>query len=133
MSEEAKRFEDFLLHSRQYFDNAQAALGKNEYAKTGELLWGSAALMVKAYALAITNHLITHHAEFFNYVGQLAEEVGDQALYESFATLDGAHRNFYNLDNDEPYIRRAVEITRSFLGKMVELLKAKNIQAKIFE
>jgi hypothetical protein len=127
MKEQEEQVKNFLLHSEQYFNNAQDAFQKQEYAKTGELLWGSASLMVKAYALAVTNILLEHHGELFNYVGQLAREFSDQDLYNSFVALDAGHKNFYNLDKDEQFIISEIEIAQGFLGKMSKLLKTKNI------
>ena len=66
-----------------------------EYRKASELLWGAVTQQLKALA-GIHNVIITSHRQFFEFLRQLAGELGDRTLYEDFIALNALHKNFYD-------------------------------------
>jgi len=85
-----------LYHARdQYRANAEHAIAAGEYRKASELLWGAIAQQLKALA-ASHNIVITSHRQFFDFLRQLAAELGDRPLYEDFIALNALHKNFYD-------------------------------------
>jgi len=85
-----------LYHARdQYRANAEHAIAAGEYRKASELLWGAVTQELKALA-ASYNIIITSHRQFFDFLRQLASELGDRPLYEDFIALNALHKNFYD-------------------------------------
>ncbi len=79
----------------QYRSNAEHAIAAGEYRKASELLWGAVTQQLKALAAA-HNIVITSHRQFFDFLRQLASELGDRPLYEDFIALNALHKNFYD-------------------------------------
>ena len=79
----------------QYRANAEHAIALGEYRKASELLWGAVTQQLKALA-ATHNIVITSHRQFFDFLRQLASELGDRPLYEDFVDLNALHKNFYD-------------------------------------
>ena len=85
-----------LYQSRdQYRLNAEKAIAAGEYRKASELLWGAVTQQLKALAAA-HNVVITSHRQFFDFLRQLAAELGDRSLYVDFVELNALHKNFYD-------------------------------------
>jgi Archaeal PaREP1/PaREP8 family len=96
----------------QYRSNAEKAIAAGEYRKASELLWVSITQELKALA-ATRGVVISSHGQFFDFLRQLATELGDRTIYEEFAALNALHRNFYDEiippDLFPDYYRRSIE------------------------
>ena len=79
----------------QYRSNAEKAIAAGEYRKASELLWGAVTQQLKALA-AVHNIVITSHRQFFDFLRQLATDLGDRSLYTDFVELNALHKNFYD-------------------------------------
>jgi hypothetical protein len=96
----------------RYRSNAEKAIAAGEYRKASELLWGSITQELKALA-ATHGVVISSHGQFFDFLRQLATELGERTVYVEFAALNALHRNFYDEiippDLFPDYYRRSIE------------------------
>lgn len=115
---------EFFRTRDQYRSNADLAIGAAEYRKASELLWGAITQQLKAYA-ATRNVLIESHRQFFDFVRQLGEEIGDNQIYPEFVALNALHKNFYDEvippDIFQSYYNRTVAFIRRIESLMPPL------------
>jgi len=120
-SDLAANSQRYLIHSRQYLENALLALQNLEAGKAGELLWGSVAEMVHAVA-AYNNTQLHSHRELKNFVIQLARELNDDTIKKDFLTAESLHHNFYEVQQEPIDIEIVVPIVRELVNKLFRLL-----------
>lgn len=113
---------EYVSTRDKYYVNALKYIGKREYRKASEFLWGAIAESIKIIAL-LRYKRVFKHPEFFEFLRQLSKESKDPELYESFHLLNNLHRNFYDeiIDPEDfdIYLRKTAE----FLIKMEEIAK----------
>ena len=110
--------EKYLDLSRKYLGQAREILGKGDYSKAGEMLWGATAEMVKALALHRGIEL-NSHGEIWEYIAKLSDETGDREILKLFHVANGLHTNFY--ENWMP--PRVVEEDAKFVEALIEKLE----------
>ena len=86
-----------LEHSRQYFDNCQEALEKDEVSKAGELLWGSVTQVFHALA-AVRSVDVQRHRRLKNFAIQVSNELEDIHIMGGFNSAEILHKGFYDVD-----------------------------------
>jgi hypothetical protein len=82
----------------QYRANADQAIAGGEYRKASELLWGAVTQQLKALA-ATYNIVITSHRQFFDFLRQLAAELGGQADLHGFRRTQCLTRELLRRDH----------------------------------
>lgn len=106
----------------EYFANAEKFAGKGEYRKASELLWGAVTQAIKALA-AHHGLVIENHAQFFDFMQEVAKETEDELLYKTFLLLNDLHKNFY-----DPKIRSVdfgiyMKEAYRFMSKLKEIME----------
>src|SRR2546425_2279145 len=85
---------EFILTRNHYYRNAEELIGKKEFRKASEMLWGAVTQTIKALA-ALRGVEIRNHNEFFSINEKLSKELSDPSIYNTFAELNALHTNFY--------------------------------------
>jgi len=91
MNEKAKHY--LSLHEK-YLRDADELLEAKDHAQASEKLWGAAAEVVKAVAAERSIELKTH-ADLWNFVTKLREEMKDPDISKLFLAANYLHQNFY--------------------------------------
>jgi hypothetical protein len=95
MKKRTKTASDYIRTRNHYYRNAEELVGKKEFRKASEMLWGAVTQTLKALA-ALRGFEIRNHNEFFAITEKLSKEVKDPAIYYTFADLNALHTNFYD-------------------------------------
>ncbi len=95
MKKRTKTASDYIRTRNQYYRNAEELIGKKEYRKASEMLWGAVTQTLKALA-ALRGFEIKNHNEFFTITEKLSKELNDPTIYYTFADLNALHTNFYD-------------------------------------
>lgn len=85
--------EHYLNLHRKYLEDADALILSGDYPQASEKLWGAAAEIVKAVG-ALRGIELKTHAELFQYVAKLREELKDPELSRLFHVANSLHQNF---------------------------------------
>ena len=110
-----------LVHSRQYFENADSTLHEGEAGKAGELLWGSVAQAV--HAVAVSKGLpVKTHRELKNFVIQIARDLDDETIATNFALAESLHHNFYVVQQEPEDIALVLPAIREIISKLISLI-----------
>ena len=120
-SDPVANLQRYIIHSRQYLENALLALQNLEAGKAGELLWGSVAEMLHAVA-AYHNKQLRTHRELKNFVIQLARELNDDTIEKDFLIAESLHHNFYEVQQEPIDIAIVVATVRELVNKLFNLL-----------
>ena len=115
-----------VFHCRQYMDNAQEALRKDEPGKAGELLWGSVSQAIHAVD-AWRGPVINDHRSLMNFAyHRIGREINDPDFPTRVEAASSLHRNFYvpartreNLERLVPGMRQAVDQILALLPEAV--------------
>ncbi|ABN70621.1 PaREP1/PaREP8 domain containing family protein [Staphylothermus marinus F1] len=78
----------------EYYHNALEYMGRGDFPKASEFMWGAITQTLKALA-AIRGYRIITHKDFFEFMRLISKELGDEELYKKFLLLNNLHRNFY--------------------------------------
>lgn len=89
------KLNSYIKMRDEYFSNAESFAAKGEFRKASELLWGAVSQAIKALA-AKHDLRIESHSQFFGFMEELAKEIEDAELYETFMFLNDLHQNFYD-------------------------------------
>jgi Archaeal PaREP1/PaREP8 family len=120
---EVGEINDFYQARDQYRSNSEHAILAGEYRKASELIWGAVTQQLKALA-AKHSLVITSHRKFFDFLRQLASDLGDRSLYEEFVALNSLHQNFYDevipIDVFPGLYQRAID----YIGKLERLSRS---------
>lgn len=111
----------YIIHSRQYLENALVALQVGEAGKAGELLWGSVSEALHAVA-ASRNRPLRTHRELKNFAIQLAREMNDQAIEKDFVVAESLHHNFYDVQQEPIDIAIVVPTVQELVRKLLSLI-----------
>jgi len=96
-----EKIELYLDNARHYYENSQKTLQKQEYGKTGELLWGAIAESVKAMHLQNNDVPINSHVEIRFFLKNLRNIYKQKDLQIWQRSANHLHTNFYETDLDE--------------------------------
>ncbi len=112
--------QDRVETAGHYFENGSALLLKGEDRKAAELLWGAAALMVKAVGLTEGKDIRGHYA-----IGKFVKtELGprDPSLYERFLHIQSLHNHFYDRQFDRDDVEQILGEVLSFIEDLRTIL-----------
>ena len=73
----AEAVEAYWEAARGLLSEAEEELSKGDLRQASEKIWGSAALAVKAVALAREGRRLASHGELWRFIGELARQEGD--------------------------------------------------------
>lgn len=119
-----------LEHSKQYFDNCQEALEKDEVAKAGELLWGSVTQIFHALA-TVRGVDVQRHRRLKNFAIQVSKETEDpEKTMGGFLSAEILHKGFYDVDVERVDLEAGIPIVRYTIGSASKLIPddVKNLQ-----
>jgi len=102
-------------------DNAAASIRKGDIGKASEFLWGSMAEAVKAVA-ASKGITFYSHRRLKEYASELARELQDKSIFDTFAHANSLHSNFYECELELRDVLRVAEEVRSTVGKLLRLI-----------
>lgn len=94
-SEIAERIESHRLRAAQYFQNSQEAVGKEEYEKAGELIWGAVANYIHAFILLRERKIYKRHRAVVDFGRNIAIQRGDERLLNAVEEADEMHEHYY--------------------------------------
>jgi hypothetical protein len=126
-TESIAALQSYILHSRQYLENALLALQNGEAGKAGELLWGSVAEALQAVA-AYTNRPVKTHRGLKFFAIQLARELNDETIKEGFVMAESLHHNFYDVQQEPGDIELVVPIVQGLVTKLFSLIPLDRIE-----
>ncbi len=84
----------YVARGRKFLAQASEELARDDLEQASEKGWGAAAQMMKAVA-AERGWRHGQHRVLFDVAQRLAEEVDDEAIYDSFVYANSLHANFY--------------------------------------
>jgi len=109
--------------ARSLLSEAEEELSKGNLRQASKKIWGSAALAVKAVALAREGRRLASHGELWRFVGELARQEGDPDVRRLWHVATSMHVNYYEGWADEGLVRGALEDVRKLLAKLERLIK----------
>jgi len=115
-------YHKYIQQSQRYIKNAQEFLEKGDIDKASEFLWGSTAEAIKALAASRGVALKTH-GELWEFMRELATELGNPALYESFRTANYLHSNFYEMELSAHEVLSAAEQVQQLVFCLSKLIQ----------
>lgn len=102
-------------------DNAAASMRKGNAGKASEFLWGSIAEAVKAVA-ASKGITFYSHRRLKEYASELARELQDKSISDTFNRAESLHFNFYESTLELKDIRLVAEDIRTTVSKLLSLI-----------
>lgn len=105
--------------SLRYLENGLASLSQGDYDKASEFLWGSMANAIKAVAASKGIELKTHK-QLWYFTRELAKELGDQKVYETFRTASYLHTNFYEVELGPVEVLEASENIKAMISQLLK-------------
>lgn len=119
---EANNVKKYAEQSRRYLQNARKSLEKGDLDKASEFLWGSVAEAVKTLA-AKRGLTLRTHGELWEFMRELATELGEPTLYDDFRTANYLHSNFYEVELGPHEILNAAEHVEHLVSRLFELVE----------
>jgi len=113
--------ERYEAQSKHYLDNAAASMRKGDIEKASEFLWGSIAEAVKAVA-ASKGITFYSHRRLKEYASELARELQDKSISDTFNRAESLHFNFYESTLELKDIRLVAEDIRTTVNKLLSLI-----------
>ena len=117
-----ERAREYIEAARDLLEEAREELREGDVRQAAEKLWGAAALAVKAYAWAREERRLTSHGELWEYMRQLASELGNW-VREAWMYANGMHTCFYEgwcsrEDVEDAYgrVKKLVEAVAELVG-----------------
>ncbi|MBI2304614.1 MAG: HEPN domain-containing protein [Chloroflexi bacterium] len=120
--------EEYRTQALRYLENAAEVLGKEEWEKGAEFIWGALAEALKAVALS-NDRLLRTHSELRRFARELSKERQDPEISEAFARGERLHSDFYESFLDPEDIAEDMEHIRRAVGKLLGLTETRS-QAK---
>ena len=117
-------FEKYIRTRDHYFNNMRETLGKKEYQKASELLWGAITQSIKALASLSGIHIHSHNF-FKRYTREISKDIGDPEYHELFLSLQQLHQNFYDEQIDPIDFPIYLKKAKNFLEKNDILIRRK--------
>ena len=114
----------YVKQSQLYLENAHKEIGRQEYEKASELLWGSVAEALKAVLMARKGLKIKAHGELWEAARDLARELGDESIYTIFREANSLHSNFYEVRLGKEDVEDSFERVRLLVGKLLDIARA---------
>jgi len=109
----------YVDQSLRYLENGLIFLNQGDYDKASEFLWGSAAQAVKAVAASKGIELKTH-GQLWQFTRELAKELGDPRVYETFRTASYLHTNFYEVELGPEEVLAAFDSIRLVVAQLLK-------------
>ncbi|OYT52018.1 hypothetical protein B6U66_02890 [Candidatus Bathyarchaeota archaeon ex4484_135] len=119
----AEAVEAYWEAAKGLLSEAEEELSKGDLRQASEKIWGSAALAVKAVALAREGRRLASHGELWRFVSELARQEGDPDIRRLWHVATSMHVNYYEGWADEGLVRGALEDVRKLLAKLERLIK----------
>jgi hypothetical protein len=104
-----------------YMSNAQEFLVRREFTKTSEFLWGAISQAIKAVAAGQGMEL-RQHRQLWDYARELARELNDPELFQSFRQANALHSNFYKAGLPAEEVIDSIGPIGTAVGKLLDLL-----------
>ncbi|MGQ9469013.1 MAG: PaREP1 family protein [Nitrososphaerales archaeon] len=111
----------FNLH-RKYLEKADALILKGDYVQASEKLWGAVAEIVKAVG-ALRGVELKTHADLFQYVAKLREELKDPELSKLFHVANSLHQNFYEGNQPPSFVIDGAGAIKQLAAKLEKLTR----------
>lgn len=118
-----ERVQRYIASSNQYLENALLSLQQGEAGKASELLWGSIAEALQAVAASRSMHLKNHRSLRF-FASQLANELGDRSINDSFVLAQHLHSNFHEVELEVEDVAAVVDPIRDAVSTLLKLIPA---------
>ena len=112
----------YVSQSLRYLENGLISLNQGDYDKASEFFWGSIAQAIKALAANKGIELKTH-GELWDFTRELAKELGDPKVYETFRTANYLHTNFYEVELGPEEVVAASDSIRAVVGQLLKQLQ----------
>ncbi len=119
--EAREKIRQYASQSLHYLDNAYKFLNQGDSGKASEFLWGSLAEILKALALGKGKRL-DKHWEIGDFVKDLAKELEDKSIYDTYLHANSLHKNFYEIEINLDDISRMADDVRVTVGKLLNLI-----------
>lgn len=113
--------EKYKAQSEHYFANALVSLQAGDAAKTGEFLWGSVALALKAVAASEGKKV--KHTNMSAYARELAKKQNDPSIWDVYGIADLLHgKGFYEAGLSLEEVQAYTERIRTIVAKLLRLI-----------
>lgn len=111
----------YITNSVRYLENALDSLEKREAGKASELLWGSIAEALQAVAASRNMHLANHRSLRY-FASQLAKELEDRSINDSFIFAERLHSNFHEVELEVEDVAAMVDSIKETVSKLLKLI-----------
>ena len=111
----------YVTSSVRYLENALDSLQRREAGKASELLWGSIAEALQAVAASRSMRL-TNHRSLRYFASQLAKELNDRSINDSFVFAERLHSNFHEVELEAEDVAAVVDPIRETVSKLLKLI-----------
>jgi hypothetical protein len=120
--------QQYLQYSKQYYENSNALLRRNERAKAGEFLWGAIAEATKALHLMVKKVPVSTHRGTISYLYELVTQYRDRCAItkEHVSAAERLHSNFYHanlLEGGDSTFLEQYEYGTILFGFLNDLIK----------
>ena len=113
--------EHYLNLHRKYLEEADTLILKGDYIQASKKLWGAAAEIVKAVG-ALRGVELKAHADLFEYVAKLRDELKDPELSRLFHVANSLHQNFYEGNQPSSFVTDGAKAVKQLAAKLVKLI-----------
>ena len=110
--------------SQRLAEAAEGELAKGCLRQASEKIWGSAALAVKAVAVALEGRRLASHGELWSYVDELSVKLGRPELMRLWQMANSMHVNFYEGWATRRHIEEALRGLKELLDMLKEVVSA---------
>ena len=116
-----ERIEKYKAQSIHYLENAFSFIEVGDLEKASEFLWGSMAEALKAVA-ASKEIWLKSHKDLRNYAMELARDLPDESIRNTFLHAQSLHSNFYETGLLLEDVYMCAEEVRITVDKVLQLI-----------
>ncbi|MBI4286196.1 MAG: hypothetical protein HY670_09950 [Chloroflexi bacterium] len=110
-------------------ENAGVAIHNGDTEKAGEFVWGSLSQALKAVA-ASRGILFRSHRKLKEYALELAREIHDNSISDTFDRASLLHTNFYESDLELKDVIRITSDVKTTIGRLLGLIPKSTQESK---
>lgn len=89
-----EKAEEYIEVAKELLEHARVELGRSNFRRAAEKIWGAAALAIKAYDMWSEGKRLSSHMELWIYKSVIAREMG-KWIYSSWNAANTMHTCFY--------------------------------------
>lgn len=112
------QLKEYLTLHQKYLNDADALLGKGDYAQASGKLWGCTATLAKAIA-TVRKKQIKSHDEITFFLTSISNELNDKSILNVILMANGLHQNFYEDMLTPEVVKQGARVIKQFSKRLL--------------